>query len=130
MSSDRELLRTLTSGEQGGREGGTSAKNCCPGSPRYGGHPLLNLTLKATVPSWRTKGTESAQSGWTIRFQQPLWWQQEAWWKGPPETGVLLGQCGRQAGLDLEGTVRKNTGQVICGRWVIEPALNLSQKRD
>lgn len=49
---------------------------------------------------------------------------------GPLETVVLLGQCGRQAGLDLEGTVRKTLDIVIRGGWVIEPVLNLSQKRD
>ena len=34
VNSDREFLRTLTSGERVGREGGPSAKNCCPGNPR------------------------------------------------------------------------------------------------
>lgn len=33
--------------------------------------------------------------------------------RGPPETGVCLGQHGRQAGFDLEGIVRKNTGHSV-----------------
>ena len=53
------------SGERVEREGRILAKKCCPGNPRWGGHPLLNLTLKSTVPSQGTKGIGSAHGGWS-----------------------------------------------------------------